>query len=287
MDELAQTVVQGLMLGSTYGLVALGMAIIYAVSGVLNFAHGDFLSLAMFLCLAVFSQWAFDPYLGALIVVPMMVLVGMGFYQWLVRPMIGRQVLMVVQLTLGVAFMLQSGLLMGFGGQPKRVNSVMEAKLWFAGDVVFRGPQLVAFGVAVVLSAALFVLLNHTRFGREMRAVQQVPRAAALMGIDVSRTRLLAFALGFGVLGVAGVLLVPGLPIHPSQGLRYTVVTLMVVILGGLTNFVGVLLGGVLLGMAEAVGTVYLSGVTGFVLPYLIFILVLLFRPQGLLRQAA
>ncbi|MDN5926318.1 MAG: branched-chain amino acid ABC transporter permease [Hyphomicrobiales bacterium] len=263
------------------------MAIIYAVSGVLNFAHGDFLSLAMYLCLAAFSYLAFDPYLASVIVIPCMAALGMGFYQWLVRPMVGRQMLMIVQLTLGVAFMVQSGLLMAFGGQPKRVPSVIEAKLLIVGDVVVRGPQLVALGVSVVLAICLYLSLNKTSFGREVRAVQQVPRAAALMGINVPRTRLITFALGFAVLAVAGILLVPGLPIHPSQGLRYTVITLMVVVLGGLTNFVGVLLGGLLIGLAEAFGTVYVSGVSGFVLPYLIFILILLFRPKGLLGGAA
>jgi len=108
-----------------------------------------------------------------------------------------------------------------------------------------------------------------------------------LMGINVTAVRTITFAAGFGILAIAAGLLLPGTPAHPGMGLRYTVITLMVIILGGMTNFFGIILGGFLIGVSEAIGTVYVSGIMGMMMPYAIFVLVLLFRPQGILRRAS
>src|SRR5918911_1569377 len=200
MDLLLQTLVQGLLVGGAYALVALGMGLTYNVSGIVNFAHGDYLTLAMFL-----------------------------------------------------AFMLQNGLLMTFGGQPLRTPSAFEASILVIGDMLFvRAPQLAAFAVSLALAAALYGVLNFTETGRRIRAVHQNPRAAALMGIDVPRVRTLTFAAGIGILALAGALLLPGTTIWPTQGLRFTVIALMALTLGGLTDFAGIYLGALVIGVAEA-----------------------------------
>jgi branched-chain amino acid transport system permease protein len=136
--------------------------------------------------------------------------------------------------------------------------------------------------VSFALAIGLYVMLRSTDFGRSIRAVHQNANAAALMGIDVSRVQTLTFALGIGILAIAAALLLPGTPIQPAQGLRYTVITLLVVVLGGMTNFVGIMLGGLIIGISEAFGTIYLSDTLGMLLPYGIFVLIMLFRPQGL-----
>ncbi len=287
MDIFAQSLAQGLLLGGTYGLIALGMGLTFSVSGVLNFAHGDFLSVGMFLCLALYSALALDPYVSLVVVFPVMVALGALTYRFLIRPLVGSNVLMVIQLTLGLTFMLQNGLLMIFGGQTQHAPSVVEAKLLILGPVVLRVALVVAFVACIALSALLFWMLNRTDLGRSIRAVHQNARAAALMGVKVNKVRTITFAMGFGILGGAAVLLVPGTPLHPSQGLRYTVITLMVMVLGGMTNFVGILLGGLLFGIAEAFGTVYVSGTSGMIMPYAMFVLVLLARPEGLLKRRA
>ncbi len=201
--------------------------------------------------------------------------------------MVGHQFLMVVQLTLGISLVLQNGILMVFGGQPARTPSVVESKLILLGDVVLRLPHVIAFVISFVLAIALYVMLRSTDFGRSIRAVHQNAHAAALMGINVGRVQVLTFALGIGILALAAALLLPGTPIQPTQGLRYTVITLLVVVLGGMTNFVGIMLGGLIIGIAEAFGTIYLEGPLGLLMPYLIFVAIMLFRPQGLTWKSA
>ncbi|WP_445491241.1 branched-chain amino acid ABC transporter permease [Rhodopseudomonas sp. RCAM05734] len=282
MTELYQALAQGLLIGSTYGLLALGMGLVYGVSGVVNFSHGDFISLGMFMCLALYSAFSLDPYVSVIITVPVMTAIGALVYLYLIRPMVGHQFLMVVQPTLGLSLVLQNGILMVFGGQPARTPSVVESKLFILGDVVLRVPHIIAFAISFVLAIGLYIMLRSTDFGRSIRAVHQNAHAAALMGIDVGRVQVLTFALGIGILALAAALLLPGTPIQPTQGLRYTVITLLVVVLGGMTNFVGIMLGGLIIGIAEAFGTIYLDGPLGLLMPYIIFVAIMLFRPQGL-----
>ncbi|GGC83182.1 branched-chain amino acid ABC transporter permease [Chelatococcus reniformis] len=287
MDILMQALVQGLLVGSTYGIVALGLGLIFSVSGVVNFAHGDFLAVALFLSSSLFAAFALDPYVSVFITLPVLLAAGALLYRLLIRPVIGGHMLMVIQLTLGLSLMLQNGLLMIYGGQPLRVPSIMETKLLIVGNVVMRWPLIVAFLVSLVLAALLFVMLARTDFGRSIRAVHQNAKAAALMGIDVARVRTQVFALGVGLLAIAGALIVPGTPLSPGMGLRYTVITLLVLVLGGMSNFAGILAGGVVIGLAEAIGTIYVTGILGMILPYLVFVVILLFRPAGLLGRAA
>jgi branched-chain amino acid transport system permease protein len=280
MEELLQALTQGVLIGSTYGLLALGMGLTYGVSGIVNFSHGDFVSLGMFMCLALYSAFALDPYLSILITLPALTLIGALAYKLLIQPIANSHLLMIIQLTLGLTLVLQNGLLMIFGGQPARTPSFVESKLIIVGDVVMRLPHVIACVVSFLLAGLLFVMLRSTDTGRSIRAVHQNARAAALMGIDVARVQVLTFAIGIGLLAVAAALLIPGTPIHPSQGLRYTVITLLVVVLGGMTNFAGIMASGLVIGIAEAMGTIYLPNVLGLLLPYLIFVSIMLLRPQ-------
>lgn len=282
MDEFLQATTQGLLIGSTYGLLALGMGLVYGVSGIVNFSHGDFVSLGMYMCLALFSAFALDPYVSLIVTLPAMTLIGALVYRLLIKPIAGHHLLMIIQLTLGLTLLLQNSLLMVFGGQPARTPSMVESKLIILGSVVMRVPHVIAAAASFALAIGLYVMLRSTDTGRSIRAVHQNPRAAALMGIDVTRVQVLTFAIGIGLLAIAAALLLPGTPIHPSQGLRYTVVTLLVVVLGGMTNFMGIMLGGIVIGVSEAMGTIYLSDTLGMLLPYLIFVAIMLFRPQGL-----
>lgn len=280
MEQFLQALTQGVLIGSTYGLLALGMGLTYGVSGIVNFSHGDFISLGMFMCLALYSALALDPYVSILVTLPALTLVGAVTYRFLIQPIANSHLLMIIQLTLGLTLVLQNGLLMVFGGQPARTPSIVESKLVILGDVVMRLPHLIACIVSFVLAGLLYVMLRSTDTGRAIRAVHQNARAAALMGVDVARVQVLTFAIGIGLLAVAAALLLPGTPIHPSQGLRYTVITLLVVVLGGMTNFVGIMLSGLVIGISEAMGTIYLPNVIGLLLPYLIFVAIMLLRPQ-------
>lgn len=286
MELLLQAVVQGVLVGATYALIALGAAVVYNVSGVLNMAHGDFVSVAMYISLSLFAAWKLDPYVSLLITFPVLFILGALAYRYLIRPVLGKHVTMVVQLTLGLMFILQNSLLIAYGGRHERVPSAVAGKLIMLGDFLpLRWSTLISFATAAVLATVLYWMLTRTDFGRSIRAIHQNARAAALMGVNVERVRMLTFGLGIAFLAIAGALLTPDTNIHPGQGLRYTVTTLIILILGGMGDFAGVLLGGLLIGVAEAIGSVYISGTLGFLLPYLVFVLVLLFRPQGLVGR--
>lgn len=287
MDLLIQAVVQGVLVGGAYALVALSLGLTYNISGIINFSHGDFLTLAMFLALGMQTAFLIDPYISGFLMFPVLFVLGAAVYHFLLRPVARSHLLMVIQLTLGITFVVQNGLLMAFGGQSMRVPSAYEASLILIGDeLVLRTPQLIAFIGSLVLALLLWLVLDHTETGRRIRAVHQNPRAAALMGINVPRLRMGIFGVGIGIQSFAGVLLLPGQPIEPALGFRYTVIPLMALVMGGLTDFLGVYLGALLIGVTEALGTVYISGTSGMMVPYGLFILVLLLRPQGLFRRA-
>ena len=173
-----------------------------------------------------------------------MMAVGALVYRYLLRPMVGYKFLMIVQLTLGLSLVLQNGILMVFGGQPARTPSVVESKLWIFGDVVMRVPHVIAFVVSFALAIGSLrdVAVDRLRPVDPRRASERACRIAD--GDRVGRVQVLTFALGIGILAVAAALLLPGTPIQPTMGLRYTVITLLVVVLGGMTNFVGIMLGG-------------------------------------------
>ena len=243
MDLLLQATVQGVLVGGAYALVALSLGLTYNVSGIINFSHGDFLTLSMFLALAMRVAFRFDPYVSGVLLFPVLFVTGAAVYHFLLRPVARSHLLMVIQLTLGITFVVQNGLLMSFGGQPVRVPSAYEASLILIGDeLVLRTPQLLAFAGSLVLALLLWLVLDHTETGRRIRAVHQNPRAAALMGIDVPRLRMMIFGVGIGIQALAGALLLPGQPVEPSLGFRYTVIPLMALVMGGLTDFRGVYL---------------------------------------------
>ena len=160
------------------------------------FDHGDFLTLGMFLALALFSTFSLDPYISVIVTFPLLVLLGAAVYYLLIRPVVGAHVLMVIQLTLGISFILQNGLLMIFGGRPQRTPAWIEAKLLPLGDViVVRTSLVIAFTACVVLSGLLYWLLTRTDLGRSIRAVRGNPTLARIMGTDPGRIYLAVFAI--------------------------------------------------------------------------------------------
>ncbi|HEY9564912.1 MAG TPA: branched-chain amino acid ABC transporter permease [Nocardioides sp.] len=285
MNLLADALAQGIMIGAVYALITLGLAVIHAVSGVLNFAHGHLVVLSMYLTLILGRNLGVDPYLAGLIVVPLMFVIGMGLYLLIFRRLTGSPILTVAQATLGLLFFLEGALLLSQGGQFQRIHAAVDGKSFELGTVVIEAKEAVAFGVALIATALLFVALSRTYHGRSVRAVVQNPHGAQLVGININRVRVVGFGLGVALAALAGVLLVPGTGIHPSNGLGYAIVAIIAFYVGGIGNLFGALLGGMLLGLSESVGAIYVSGSYGFILPYALVVLVLLVRPKGLLAK--
>lgn len=286
MELVFQVLVHGILLGATLGLIALGASIVFSVSGVVNFAHGDFMVLSMFLTLTLSRWFGYEPYLSLLFVAPLMYFLGQAVFRWLLRPLADKHILLVVQLTLGMVFAIQGMLLVVYGGQVQRVPSALSTINFDVSGIRIGAAPLVAFLLAMLFAIGFYLTLRHTDFGRSIRAVHQNPIAAARMGVRIKAIQYRTFGLGLAMVAVAGVALAPTRPFEPASGLHYTLTTFIIMILGGMGNHLGTLIGGIIIGVATAFGEVYIAGSVGQMLPLLLFVAVLLYRPQGILRSA-
>lgn len=285
MDLALQVVVQGLLVGAIYSVIALGMGLVYSISGVLNFAHGDFLVLGLYVVLVASTSYGLDPYITPLITAPVMFALGFLVWRFLLRRVAAGHPIVVAQLTLGIAFILQNGMLLWQGANERRVRSIAEGTVYSVGVVDLELSKLIAFVTASALAGGLFFTLQRTDYGRSIRAIHQNLSAARLMGISVKRVQALTFALAFAITGVAASVFAPLVTFGPFTGFRYTLIVFIVVIVGGMTNFLGILLAGLVIGVTEAAGSVYLPATYGTAMPYIAFILIILLLPNGLLGR--
>ena len=284
METLLQASTQGILIGAVYAAIALGFSVVYSVSGVVNFAHGDFLVLGMYVVLSIAIATGIDPYLTAPVVVVVMGLLGALVWQFLIKRVARSKLILVAQLTLGISFVIQSLLLIVFGPNEQRVRSVLTGSTLEIGFLNIEWTKLVAFAVAAALSVLFFVMAKRTDFGRAIRAIHQNQTAAVLVGLRVSRIQLATFALGIAIVGLGASVMVPISDFNPSMGFSFTIIVFIAVALGGMDDYIGVLIGGLIVGVAESIGGVYLPGNYGEFLPFVALLAILLFRPAGILK---
>ena len=280
---IVQALIQGIMLGAIYGLIAFGITMVFAITGLLNFAHGDFMAMAMYLCLALYTHFHIDPYISMLLAVPLLFALGILVYHFLFRRVLKAEVLMVIQLTLGMVFIIESSLLLGFTADYESVPNFLHAKRIVMGPLSVSGSYLAVFLIGGGVGVALYLILQKTDLGRQIRAIAQHKDAATLMGINTTRIQMFVFASGIALLGMSGALTTSILTMEPYMGLELTLFAFIVFVMGGVGNFLGTLVAGYVLGVAEAMGALLIGGHLGALVPYGLFVLVLLFRPQGIL----
>ncbi len=282
VEALLQSAVQGLLIGAIYALIALSMTLVFNVGGLLNFAHGDFLAAAMFGALVLSARFGFDPYLMGPLLALSLAALGAVLFRGLIRPVLSSGHLVGAQLTLGLVFIVENVLLLLFGGDVRSVQTVLTNKNLHLGPLVLPWSLVVGAGAAGLLSAALYWIIRRTDFGRQVRAITQNRDAAALMGISIGRVQTIAFALGLGLLGLTGPLIISQFTLTPTMGLDLTLLALIVMVFGGIGSFLGSLVGGLLIGLSEGVGAFLFGGTVGAMVPYGALVLTLLLRPHGL-----
>lgn len=282
-EVLLQATVQGLQMGAIYALIALSMTLIFSVGGFLNFAHGDFMALSMYGAMALYQAFRLDAYAAAPLMFFLFLLLGIVLFRRLVQPVLAASVLAGAQLTLGLVFVQENLLLLVFGGDYFNVPTVLSNRNLVVPPLVMPWPLLVGSMLAAVLTVVLYIVLMRTDFGRQVRAVTQNRDAAALMGIRVERIQALAFGIGIGLLGLTGPVIVAQFTLTPAMGLDFTLVALIVMVTGGLGNFAGSMVAGLIIGVSESLASLLYGGTVGAMIPYAILVLVLLFRPQGLM----
>ncbi len=297
LELLGQVLISGILLGGLYALIGLGMSLIMGVMKIINLAHGELMMVAMYVSFWAFTLWKIDPYVSLLIVFPVMFLLGMAIQKWLIAPVMNADSVLPenqVLLTVGLGLVLSNLALLLFTANYRSVHVSYASKTVYkdihaGGQTIslsFSTPWVGAFAVALALGAGLFLFLGKTDMGRMIRATAQDKRAAALMGVNTSRVTTITFGLGAALAGAAGSLLTPiyGL-VYPDIGHPFTAKAFVITILGGLGNIPGAVLGGLVLGLAESLGSVYISLGYKDAFGFVIFVLVLIFLPKGLLGR--
>lgn len=277
-----QLVVSGILLGVIYALVSIGLTLIFGVSRIKNFAHGDFVMIGMYGTYLLSAHWGLDPYASLFIVGPAMFLFGLVVARFLIKPIIGAPQVAQVFATLGLGLVLQNVALFTFGADFRSATSVASGTIVRFMGLSLPLASLIAAGVALCVILGLYVFLRTSYLGKAMRAVAQDRRAAALMSINVSRIDLLTFGVGAACAGIAGTLLMPLFPVYPTVGLNLVLVAFVVVILGGLGSLWGALIGGICIGLIENLSAFFIGSEMRQIAYFVIFLLVLLFRPAGL-----
>jgi len=277
-----QAIVTGVLFGGVYGLVSMGLTLIFGVLDIVNFAHGALMTVAMYGTFVLVSSLGLDPYLAAVIAIPLLFVLGAVIQAGLINRVMGQPLQNQLLLTLGLGLLIENILLLAFSGTPKSIKvSYGQHALRVAGAVA-ELPRVIAFLAALTLAGALFFLLRRTRLGTAIRAVAANGEGAGLVGIDVRRIYVLTFALGCACVGAAGGLVLPFLSLDPTTGQEFNIIAFVVVVLGGLGNVVGALVGGLLIGLVEQLGSVYFPGQSSLWLVFIVFVGVLFLRPQGL-----
>lgn len=283
---LAQALTTGLLQGGIYALSAMGLTLIFGVLGIVNFAHGAFLSVAMYLCYVTVTGTGLDPYFALPVVVVGSMVIGALVYRLVLAPSITQPHENQLLLTLGIAIVFENMLKLVFSATP----------LFLQTSVSFQDPRLlglstplpwiIAFVGSICIALLLHALLTRTLFGAAIRAVASNRNGAMLIGIDVTRIYTSVFALGVACMGAAACLLAPVLPIEPVVGERFTIIAFVVVVLGGLGNVAGAFFGGLLVGLAQELGGVLFPDQSKLLAVFIVFIAVLFARPQGLFGRA-
>lgn len=280
---LLQLIVNGLLLGGIYALISIGLTLIFGVMRVVNFAHGEFLMLSMYVTYFCYALFGLNPYFSLLISVPLMFLVGMAIDQIIIRPLRDAPSYMQIFATVGLSIVLLNLALFLFSGDYQSINMPFAKETLAMGSISMTYAKLIIFFSAILVSAVLFLLLKYTYIGKQIRAIAQDRMAARLMGINLNRIYMLTFGIGTALVAIAGGLILPVYYVFPSVGVYFVLTAFVVVVLGGMGNMAGALLGGFIIGVTDSLSGYYIDPSLKEVVYFLIFIIVLLIRPSGLM----
>jgi len=284
---VGQGLLSGFLFGGVYSLMAVGLTLIFGVMRVVNFAHGDMMVWGMYLAWLLSTRAGIDPYVGFIVCAAALFLFGLMIQRGLVERIVDAPHEMQILLMLGVALVLENAALVAFGPDPARVRSPLSQATVWIGPIFVDVARLVTFGLAMALTAALWLFLARTDLGRSMRAAADNPYGARVIGTDVRKVYAAAFGVGAACVGAAGALVSPILPFQPTSGLGLSVTSFNIVIIGGMGSLPGAFAGGILVSVAESLGAVFLQPSLKELASFSLLILILLFRPAGLFGKTA
>ncbi|MEP9350411.1 branched-chain amino acid ABC transporter permease [Xanthobacter sp. KR7-225] len=286
MSQLLQAVIDGLLIGGVYGVISVGLSLVFGVLGIVNFAQAEFLMIGMYVAWFAWAWLGLDPILASVLSFAVGFLLGAAVQVTLVQRVMRAPHVAQIFLTVGLLAVLENGALMLFGSTFRSVQTPYQASALKLGPLFVSVPYLLAFCAAVLVSVGLWWLLARTWLGRAIRATAQNEMAARAFGINTGRIYAVALGIGTGLTAFGGAIILPYATASPAVGTQYVVLMFTVVVLGGLGSVMGALLGGLAVGIIQAL--------SGFVLPiqlqnlaiFVVFIALLAFRPEGLIGKA-
>ncbi len=279
---VAQGLLNGLLFGGVYSLMAVGLTLIFGVMRVVNFAHGDMMVWGMYLAYVFATRAGLDPYVSFVACAAALFVLGALVQRGLVDRIIDAPHEMQILLMLGVALVLENTALVVFGPEPLRVRSALSLATFDLGPLYVDVGRLISFGMAIVLTLLLSLFLFRTDLGTTIRAAADNTYGALVIGANVRRVYAVAFGLGAACVGAAGALVSPFLPFSPSMGLAASVTSFNIVIIGGMGSLLGAFFGGLLVSVAESLGAVFLAPSLKELVSFSLLIVILLVRPAGL-----
>jgi len=284
---LIPAVLNGLMTGAVYALVALGLTLIYGVLHIINFAHGALLGAALFAAFFAFSLLGLDPYLAVFLLAPAFFVLGYTLQRFVIGPASHGDDRNMLLVTLGLAVVIENALLYVFRADTRTIEVPYAYQTIDVGVTFLAVPRLVGFAAVFGVALALWLIMSFTDVGRAIRAVAKEKLGAELVGIDVAHVYAVTFGLGTACIAIAACLLIPTYYVNPTVGEAFVLVAFTIVVLGGMGSVPGALIGGLLIGVVESLSGLFLGESLGQIGIFLIFIAVLLVRPSGLFGARA
>jgi branched-chain amino acid transport system permease protein len=284
---LVPAILNGLLTGAVYALVALGLTLIYGVLHIINFAHGALLTAAMFAAFFAHHLLGIDPYLSAIALTPLFYLVGYGLQRFIIGPAAHGEDHNILLVTLGLAVVIENALLYAFRADTRTLNLPYAFEVIEVGNMFLAVPRVIAAAVVIVVAIALWFIMRWTDTGKAIRAVAKEKLGAELSGINVAHIYAVTFGLGTACLAIAACLLIPTYYVNPHAGNAFVLIAFTIVVLGGMGSVPGALLGGLFVGVVESLSGFYLGESLGQIGIFAMFILMLLLRPSGLFGERA
>jgi len=285
---ILEDAINGILMGSIYGLTALGLTIIFGVLKVINFAHGSLLMVGMYVAYWTVTLTGIHPYLALVIVIPAMYLFGYYLQDIVIKPIFKaekdvREPITVIIVTTGVWYILDNMTLLFFGPQYRSIDdNPLRGKMVEIGEIMISLPKLWGFATAIITAWAIYYFFQSTRMGRAIRATSLDRDAASLSGINQYKIYNIAFGIGTAVAGIAGVTLVPFYNTFPTVGVLFDIKGFIIVVLGGLGSIPGAIIGGMIIGLIESVGPQFMAATWTEAIVYGLFLVVLFVKPSGL-----
>ncbi|WP_303852107.1 branched-chain amino acid ABC transporter permease [Seleniivibrio woodruffii] len=287
-----ESVINGILMGSIYGLTAVGLTLIFGVMKVVNFAHGSILMVGMFAAYWFITLTGLNPYLALVVVVPLLYFFGYYMQKIVIKPIFEaekhvREPITVIIVTTGIWYVLDNLALLVFGAEFRVAQTSVTGKMIDIAEMYFPVAKLIGAGITFLLGVYLYWFLKHSRMGKAVRATSLDREAATLMGIKQSRIYNIVFGMGCACCGVAACVLVPFYYVYPTVGVPFDIKAFVIVVLGGLGSIPGAILGGIIIGIIETVGAQFMAATWTEMLIYAFFLVVLFVKPSGLfgLRQ--